>query len=126
MCLHQNVIVLDGGNFTGGQFCADFYGWLLSLDHLLPPQELYEMSSLSAGLGLVYTAIVQYLSALSSGNFSLFCKLQNNFRFLGQIAVLLDVDAAADVVADWRRKTDRVLRLFVLSECNAHFLILHS
>ena len=62
---------------------------------------------------------------LSSGNFSLFCKFQNNFRFLGQIAVLLDVDAAADVVAHWRRKTDRVLGLLVLGECNGHFLTLH-
>jgi len=83
------------------------------------------MSSLSAGLGLSHTAIIQYLSALSIGNFSLFCEFQNNFRFLGQIAVLLDVDAAADVVADWRRETDGVLGLFVLGECDGHVRTLH-
>ena len=57
---------------------------------------------------------------LSSGNFSLFRKFQNNFRFLGQIAVLLDVDAAADVVTDGRRESNSVLCLFVFGECYAH------
>ena len=61
---------------------------------------------------------------MSSGNFSLFCNFQNNFRFLSEFAVLLDVDAAANFVPHSRGKTNGVLGFFIFRKCNCHSVTL--
>ena len=57
---------------------------------------------------------------MSSGNFSLFCNFQNNFRFLSEFTVLLDVDAAANLVPHSGGKTNGVLGFFVFRKRNCH------